>query len=85
MEEITDAWGELSTVEMNFEELFTDYIIEQLDEGLTDYVTCIDIVDGKLVLELNSCRIREEFTFRKRQSEQEQKELINEYWSSRGV
>ena len=85
-EEINESWGDLQVVKIDFEDLVADFILDLLDvAAISDYVTCMDVEGGKLLLEINSNRIQMEWNEEKRRNEKEQEELVREYWNSRGV
>ena len=85
-EEIETSWGDLQVIKIDFEDLVADFVLDLLDVAvISDYVTCMDVQDGKLLLEINSNRIQMEWNEEKKRNEKEQEELIREYWDSRGV
>jgi hypothetical protein len=85
-ERIEESWGDLQVIKIDFEDLVADFILDLLDvAAISDYVTCMDVEGGKLLLEINSNRVQMERNEEKRRNEKEQEELIREYWNSRGV
>ena len=85
-EEIETSWGDLQVIKIDFEDLVADFVLDLLDViAISDYVTCMDVQDGKLLLEIDSNRVQMEWNEEKRRNEKEQEELIREYWNSRGV
>lgn len=85
-EEVDCCAGDLKVVKFDLESLVADFVIEVLGSmGVSDYVTCMDIEDGKLICELNSKRIEIEHRIQEREWEQERNDLMQEYFNSRGV
>ena len=79
-ERIEESWGDLQVIKIDFEDLVSDFILDLLDvAAISDYVTCMDVEDGKLLLEINSNRIQMEWNEEKRRNEKEMVRRINQF------
>lgn len=87
-DDVEDAISDLKSLEvvkLDLETLVNDMVISILDElNLSDYIESIDVDEGKVLLEVNSSRIREEAKQQHQDWEDESKTIVMEWFRSRG-
>lgn len=87
-DDVEDAISNLKSLEvvkLDLETLVNDMVISILDElNLSDYIESIDVDEGKVLLEVNSSRIRKEAEQQHQDWEDESKAIVMEWFRSRG-